>query len=56
MECAKGGDLYDFMNLKQSLQQSDEDGLAVSEDEALYLFRQIISAVEHCHAHGIAHR
>ncbi len=34
----------------------ERGGLCLSEEEARYFFLQIISAVEYCHAHQVAHR
>ncbi|XP_057181445.1 NUAK family SNF1-like kinase 2 isoform X2 [Triplophysa rosa] len=46
MEYASGGDLYDYISDKPHM----------SENEARHLFRQIVSAVHHCHKNGIVHR
>uniref|UniRef100_UPI00398E9758 NUAK family SNF1-like kinase 2 isoform X1 n=2 Tax=Pristiophorus japonicus TaxID=55135 RepID=UPI00398E9758 len=46
MEYASKGDLYDFINEKQSL----------GEQEARHFFRQIVSAIHYCHKNGIVHR
>ncbi|XP_041051988.1 NUAK family SNF1-like kinase 1 [Carcharodon carcharias] len=46
MEYASKGDLYDFINEKQSL----------TEQEARRFFRQIVSAIHYCHKNGIVHR
>ncbi|XP_051890898.1 NUAK family SNF1-like kinase 1 [Pristis pectinata] len=46
MEYASKGDLYDFINEKQSL----------TEQEARHFFRQIVSAIYYCHKNGIVHR
>ncbi|XP_067913562.1 NUAK family SNF1-like kinase 1 [Heterodontus francisci] len=46
MEYASKGDLYDFINEKQSL----------IEQEARHFFRQIVSAIHYCHKNGIVHR
>ncbi|CAH2221028.1 NUAK family SNF1-like kinase 2 [Pelobates cultripes] len=46
MEYASQGDLYDYISERQKL----------SEQEARRFFRQIVSAVQYCHAHGIVHR
>ncbi|XP_060701295.1 NUAK family SNF1-like kinase 1 [Hemiscyllium ocellatum] len=46
MEYASKGDLYDFINEKQSL----------TEQEARHFFRQIVSAIHYCHKNGIVHR
>ncbi|KAL4655402.1 NUAK family SNF1-like kinase 1-like [Arapaima gigas] len=46
MEYAKGGELYDYVNAKRRL----------SETEARKIFRQIASAVHYCHKNGVVHR
>ncbi|XP_040279912.1 NUAK family SNF1-like kinase 2 [Bufo bufo] len=46
MEYASQGDLYDYICERQRL----------SEQEARRFFRQIVSAVQYCHANGIVHR
>uniref|UniRef100_T1IV06 Protein kinase domain-containing protein n=1 Tax=Strigamia maritima TaxID=126957 RepID=T1IV06_STRMM len=46
MEYACGGEMYDFLNYKKTL----------SESEARRLFRQISSAVYYCHKNKICHR
>ncbi|MEE6492179.1 hypothetical protein FKM82_016509 [Ascaphus truei] len=46
MEYASQGDLYDYISERQRL----------SEQEARTFFRQIVSAVQYCHANGIVHR
>ncbi|XP_053310358.1 NUAK family SNF1-like kinase 2 [Spea bombifrons] len=46
MEYASQGDLYDYISERQKL----------SEQEARRFFRQIVSAVQYCHANGIVHR
>ncbi|KPP72286.1 NUAK family SNF1-like kinase 1-like [Scleropages formosus] len=46
MEYAKGGELYDYVNTKRRL----------SETEARKIFRQITSAVHYCHKNGVVHR
>ncbi|XP_045164782.2 NUAK family SNF1-like kinase 1 [Mercenaria mercenaria] len=45
MECADGGELYDYINNKQ-----------LTEKDARRVFRQIVSAIKHCHQNGIVHR
>lgn len=45
MELAEGGELYDY------IQNND-----ISEQEAKFFFRQIISGVGHAHTNLIAHR
>ncbi|XP_053326104.1 NUAK family SNF1-like kinase 1 [Spea bombifrons] len=46
MEYASNGELYDFINNKHQ----------ISESEARGIFRQIVSAVHYCHKNGIVHR
>ncbi|NP_001121499.1 NUAK family SNF1-like kinase 2 [Xenopus tropicalis] len=46
MEYASQGDLYDYISERQRL----------SDHEARRFFRQIVSAVQYCHANGIVHR
>ncbi|XP_077132501.1 NUAK family SNF1-like kinase 1 [Ranitomeya variabilis] len=46
MEYASSGELYDFINNKHQLPESD----------ARRFFRQIVSAVHYCHKNGIVHR
>ncbi|KAK0733644.1 hypothetical protein B0T26DRAFT_30934 [Lasiosphaeria miniovina] len=45
-EYVEKGDMYDFMNWNGPL----------NEDEAMYYFRQIMSALEYCHSLNICHR
>lgn len=46
MEYVDGGELFDFV----------EDREFLEEDETVYLFRQIVAALLHCHRLGIHHR
>ncbi|XP_018431587.1 PREDICTED: NUAK family SNF1-like kinase 1 [Nanorana parkeri] len=46
MEYASNGELYDFINNKHQIPES----------EARRFFRQIVSAVHYCHKNGIVHR
>ncbi|KAM4722762.1 NUAK family SNF1-like kinase 1 [Rhinophrynus dorsalis] len=46
MEYASNGELYDFINNKQQ----------IPETEARRFFRQIVSAIHYCHKNGIVHR
>ncbi|KAK3608352.1 hypothetical protein CHS0354_030809 [Potamilus streckersoni] len=46
MDCANGGELYDYIN----------DRSRLPEKEARRIFRQIVSAVSYCHQNGIVHR
>lgn len=45
MECADGGELYDYINNNQ-----------LTEKDARRVFRQIVSAIKYCHQNGIVHR
>mmetsp|Transcript_13669 Transcript_13669/g.34391 ORF Transcript_13669/g.34391 Transcript_13669/m.34391 type:complete len:475 (-) Transcript_13669:1619-3043(-) len=62
MEYAEGGPLTRYICKKakkvqqQKQQQSRDVKLFIQEAEALYFFKQFISAVEFCHKHGFAHR
>ncbi|XP_028814622.1 NUAK family SNF1-like kinase 1 [Denticeps clupeoides] len=46
MEYASKGELYDYMSERRRL----------SERETRHFFRQIVSAVHHCHKNGVVHR
>lgn len=46
MDCATGGELYDYINNRSRL----------SEGDARRIFRQIVSAIHCCHQNGIVHR
>jgi len=46
MEYASGGELREYVSSKGSL----------NEDESKIIFKQIISAVKHCHKNSIIHR
>lgn len=46
MEYAAGGELYDFLNERKVLEET----------EARRIFRQISTAVYYCHKHKICHR
>ncbi|KAM9324117.1 NUAK family SNF1-like kinase 1 [Gastrophryne carolinensis] len=46
MEYASNGELYDFINNKHQIPES----------EARRFFRQIVSAVHYCHKNGVVHR
>ncbi|BFZ10537.1 hypothetical protein BsWGS_13576 [Bradybaena similaris] len=46
MDYAPGGELYDYLNKMGRL----------TEEEARRIFRQIVSAVHHCHENGVVHR
>eukprot|EP00213_Chloropicon_mariensis_P002425 CAMPEP_0197478162 /NCGR_PEP_ID=MMETSP1309-20131121/23777_1 /TAXON_ID=464262 /ORGANISM="Genus nov. species nov., Strain RCC998" /LENGTH=388 /DNA_ID=CAMNT_0043019439 /DNA_START=139 /DNA_END=1305 /DNA_ORIENTATION=- len=53
MEYAKGGDLFRYITKKIKPVSKYQ---AMSEDEARYLFKQILSAVDYCHKRHVAHR
>lgn len=59
MEYAPGGSLTTYVSKRY---ETNEDNfgrakdLYLDEDEALYFFRQFISAVEFCHRHKVMHR
>lgn len=46
MEYAENGDFLDLLNKQKGF----------SENNAQYYFKQLLSAIEYCHCHGIAHR
>ena len=46
MEYVEKGTLFDYVNSKKGLDES----------EARRIFKQILSAVEHCHKNGLVHR
>ncbi|XP_029441707.1 testis-specific serine/threonine-protein kinase 5-like isoform X1 [Rhinatrema bivittatum] len=52
LELASRGDLLEYINVMSDRRQS----CGLEEGEARRLFRQIVSAVAHCHSHGIVHR
>jgi serine/threonine-protein kinase SRK2 len=54
MECGHGGSMTTYVSGKWK--DAAENGLILQEDEALYLFKQFISAVSYCHRHDLAHR
>ena len=54
MECAQGGSMTSYVGDKWKA--SAKNDLLLKEDEALYLFKQFISAVCYCHRHNLAHR
>ena len=47
MELAENGDLMDYLQYRK---------MKISEPEARYFFRQIVSAVHYCHSKRFAHR
>lgn len=54
MECGQGGSLTSYVSSKW--EGAAKDGLLLQEDEALYLFKQLVGAVSYCHRHDLAHR
>lgn len=46
MDCATGGELYDYINNRSRLSEAD----------ARRIFRQIVSAIHCCHQNGVVHR
>lgn len=54
MECADGGSMTAFVS--ERFKGAAKSELLLQEDEALYLFKQFISAVAYCHKHNLAHR
>ncbi|KAK9848557.1 hypothetical protein WJX84_002199, partial [Apatococcus fuscideae] len=54
MEEAPGGSLT--AHIAHRFETSSKGETIMSEDEARYLFQQLIIAVSHCHRHGWAHR
>ncbi|KAJ9514865.1 kinase-like domain-containing protein [Haematococcus lacustris] len=54
MEFAPGGSLTHYIT--QKFRECRGVGLLVPEDEARYLFKQIVMAVDYCHRHHVVHR
>uniref|UniRef100_A0A7S0WUB7 Protein kinase domain-containing protein n=1 Tax=Chlamydomonas leiostraca TaxID=1034604 RepID=A0A7S0WUB7_9CHLO len=54
MEYAPGGSLTHYITHK--FKECRGVGLLVPEDEARYLFKQIVAAVDYCHRHHVVHR
>merc|ERR1719474_2589068 len=50
MECAPRGDLFDYIRINKGLRKGT-DSSAVH-----YIFKNMVSALEHMHGKGIAHR
>jgi serine/threonine protein kinase len=46
MEHQAGGELFDYLIKSKKL----------SENVARYFFRQMLSAIQYCHSHGVVHR
>lgn len=55
MEYVPGGNMVNYVTKKRET-KAERGGLCLQEDEARYYFKQLISAVEYCHAHNVAHR
>merc|ERR1712178_470025 len=55
LECMQGGSLESYLHNKK-LNDTNGKGLALTEEEALYFFRQIIYSIEFCHNHQVMHR
>ncbi|QDZ22005.1 serine/threonine-protein kinase [Chloropicon primus] len=53
MEYAPGGDLFKYITKKVKPVSKYQ---AMSEEEARYVFKQVLSAVDYCHKRHIAHR
>jgi serine/threonine protein kinase len=51
MEYAPGGSLEDYL---KSMKANGEE--ALSEDQARDIFRQLMTAVDHCHSRWVVHR
>lgn len=55
LEYASGGTLTKYVSDRWETVH-ERGGLFLAEDEALFFFKQFISAVEYCHKHHVAHR
>lgn len=55
MEYVAGGNMVNYVTKKRETKHT-RDGLCMDEDEARYYFLQLLSAVEYCHKHHVAHR
>ncbi|GAX76556.1 hypothetical protein CEUSTIGMA_g4002.t1 [Chlamydomonas eustigma] len=55
MEYVPGGNMVTFVTKKRETKHT-RGGLCIDEDEARYYFLQLLSAVEYCHKHHVAHR
>eukprot|EP01025_Chloroclados_australasicus_P047534 TRINITY_DN533_c0_g1_i1.p1 TRINITY_DN533_c0_g1~~TRINITY_DN533_c0_g1_i1.p1 ORF type:complete len:422 (-),score=65.27 TRINITY_DN533_c0_g1_i1:537-1802(-) len=55
MEFAAAGSLTNYVADRWQTTQ-ERGGLFLTEDEARFLFKQFLSAVEYCHSHRVAHR
>ena len=50
-----GGNMVQFVTKRRET-KSLRGGLCIDEDEARFYFLQLLSAVEYCHKHHVAHR
>lgn len=58
-EYASGGSLINYVSTRHDTYEDTlgyNNGLSFPEDEALYFFRQLVSAVNFCHKHRVMHR
>jgi len=55
MEYVPGGNMVQFVTKRRET-KAERGGLCLDEDEARYYFLQLLSAVEYCHKHHVAHR
>eukprot|EP00983_Pelagomonas_calceolata_P126934 1161350-Pelagomonas_calceolata.AAC.19 len=57
LACARvaGGNMVNYVTKKRETKH-ERGGLCLDEDEARYYFTQLLSAVEYCHKHQVAHR
>lgn len=55
MEYIAGGSMVQYVGGKVGTMHA-RGGVCLDEDEACYYFKQLISAVEYCHNHNVAHR
>lgn len=52
---SSGGNMVNFVTRRRETKH-ERGGLCLDEDEARYYFVQLLSAVEYCHKHQVAHR
>ncbi|KAG1662635.1 hypothetical protein FOA52_009620 [Chlamydomonas sp. UWO 241] len=55
MEYVPGGNMVQYVTKKRET-KAQRGGLCIDEDEARFYFLQLLSAVEYCHKHHVAHR
>ncbi|KAI8468136.1 MAG: kinase-like domain-containing protein [Monoraphidium minutum] len=55
MEYVKGGNMVGYVTKMRETREA-RGGLCLNEDEANYLFRQLVWAVQFCHENHVAHR